>query len=318
MGNKNGSDIWEALALKYLSEYEIWDYLLDKKGKRKHFVNIIKQRLFEDVWNRMKNNGENKNPFIESINSQFIGNDRRTVIYIDENTRNATLENNKTHFILRINKEVYNNKGSYKSRSYLAHELGHTFLYNTDITPIQPYFKYPKGSLYFLSESKQDIYRKEEGLVFELALHILAPDEYMKRLVSPNPSLEEFINACEEFKITKEMMVRRLYWYVYNWNTGENYWSNSILYFYPYYGDNSFIQYPKGNKEVFRGYLIKKEKSFDIKKYWYKMIDLVIDALDSPGNIISKHLILSKNTFKEEAIYLPNESRFLIMLQPLT
>jgi len=48
------------------------------------------------------------------------------------------------------------------------------------------------------------------------------------------------------------------------------------------------------------------------------MIDLVIDALDSPGNIISKHLILSKNTFKEEAIYLPNESRFLIMVQPLT
>ncbi len=318
MKQNNVIDIWEGLAPKYLDKYDIWEYLLDKKGKRKHFVNSIKQTLFDEVWNRMKGSGENKNPFLESKNSKFIREDRKTILILDNKTDKATLENKGTHFEIRINKNEYNNKKSYKKRSYIAHELGHTFLYNTESTPIKPYFKYPEGRLYFFSNSTQEIYRKEEGFIFEIALHILAPDEFLRRIVSPNPSLDEFLKACNEFKITREMMVRRLYWYVYNWATGENYWSNSVLYFYPYNGDNSFIRHPKGNKEVFRGCVFKKERSFGIEEYWYKMIDLVIDALDSPGNVISKDLILSKKTFKVEAIYLPNEARFLIMVQPLT
>lgn len=317
MRERMESDIWEGLATNYLTKNETWNYLQDKEARRKEFVNLIKQRLFKDIWCKMEKSGETKNPFIVSKNSEFIRNDRRTKILVDKRTEEASIENKGAHFILKINEDIYNNKKSYKSRSCIAHELGHTFLYDTDLTPIKPYFEYPGGSLFFQSKTREDIFRKEEGFVYEIALHILVPDEYLRKKVSLLPSIEEFIKACEEFKVTREMMVKRLYWYTYNWSTGDNYWSDSAFYFYPYFGENSFIRHPKGNSEVFRGVLFKKERLFEIKVYWYKMINLIIDALDKPEKIISKQLELEKKNIKGEAIYLPNENRFLIMVKPL-
>lgn len=308
-------DIWQALSQVYLKDYEIIKY--NREGKRNEIIGLIKKRLFEDVWRRMQRYGETQPPFIISKNSKFLQKDRKAEIKETENVKFAIMEIKDGSFVIHINK----NLGITQKRTLIAHELGHTFLYNADKVPIEPY--YYRNRSFDLIEGALVIY-KEEGVIYEVGRHILVPSEILGKPLSHSPSLDAFMKACKTFLTTKDLMVRRLFWDTYNWEEKTNYWKNAVFIIYPItkIGDNEYPP-PNGNTEIFRGTLFK---NFKVKRVWPLLIPMLELGLNNAEEIINsedlrhsswfKPIKFKKNELKIELKYLPKDRRIYMLLCP--
>jgi hypothetical protein len=282
-------NLWISLAKKYLSSDEIQNAISSDDKKR--FLNLIKQRLFDDAWTRMEYFGETKPPFIESINSKFLQFDRKISIIETDQINYAKLDAIENGFILKINKS----KNETQKRTLIAHEVGHTFLYDVDEIPIKPIFSRDRVSDYF-EKDRHSLYSKEEAFVYEIARHILVPSNLLEKDLSLTPSLDMFLESCgkNHFHVSKDLMAKRLYWDTHNWDEELNYWPQSILLLYPIskLSNNRPIP-PAGNSEIFKG-KDKKFKKIDVKlKMWNSFIPVLHLATTSPNRtIISKNLDL--------------------------
>lgn len=310
-------DIWQGLSRVYLKDHEIMRY--GGEGKRNEIIRLIKKRLFEDVWRRMQRYGETQPPFIISKNSKFLQKDRKTIIRETENVKFAIMEIEDNLFVLHVNKKL----SVTQKRTLTAHELGHTFLYNVDKVPIEPY--YYRNRSFDLVESASDIaYKKEEGFVYEVGRHILVPSEILGKSLSHRPSIDAFMKACKTFLTTKDLMVRRLFWDTYDWEEKNNYWKNSIFLIYPLtkIGDNEYPP-PNGNAEIFRGSLFK---NFKATRVWPLLIPMLELSLNNAEEIINsedfghsswfKPIKFKKIELKIELKYLPKDHRVYILLCP--
>jgi len=310
-------DIWQALGRVYLTDYEIMQH--GRKGNRNEKTELIKRRLFEDLWRRMKNCKETTYPFIKSKNSKFLQNDRKVKIKETEDINFSIMEVKDDGFIIYVNK----NLSIEKKRTLIAHELGHTFLYNTDKLPIKPYFNRNRRS--DLIKSSQSVaYKEEEGFVYEIGRHILIPTEILEKTVPNNPSLSAFFKACKIFLTTKDIMARRLFWDIYDWSKKINYWKDAILIFCPIskIRRNKYTM-PRGNKEIFRGYFLK---NFQLKERWQFIIPILKYSLNKQEKIINSETIknlswdkpfkFKGSEFIIEMKYIPHDYRIYIMIYP--
>jgi len=319
MNNKN---LWQALAKKYLSSNEIQNTISAEDKKR--MVNIIKMRLFDDLWIRMEKFGETKPPFIELPNSKFLCFDRKTTIIETDEINHAKLETNDDGFLLKVNKL----KNETQKRTLIAHEIGHTFFYDVDNIPVKPFFTRDRVGDYF-EGNRTAIYSKEEAFVYEIARHVLVPSKSLERILPPTPSLDAFLESCgkNQFHISKDLMAKRLYWDTHYWVTEFNYWPHSILVLYPASKiEKNEILAPLGNTEIFKG----KDKAFkkiDIKmKIWDRLIPMIRLTLNSPNRtIFSKNLDeragfhglrIDRTTLLIEMKYVPSDQRIYILIFP--
>jgi len=267
------NDIWRILSRIYLTDHEIMKYV--RESKRNELVDLTKNRLFEDIWRRMKRWGEKSRPFInEPRESRFIKYDRKAEIIESENVEHAFMEIKPDGFLIFVNK----NKPTTLKRTLIAHELGHTFLFNLNKNPIEPYYNKSQGNLYMPKDSIT--YKKYEGLPYEIGRFILAPTEAIKMYVPKVPSLSRFLDACNAFRITKELMARRLLHDI-------DYWRNTIAIFYS--TDNikkGEYKYPPRN-EVYRGADVKDSRKFDIKSKWSLLTRFIDMSLNNPNELIT-------------------------------
>jgi hypothetical protein len=317
MNNKN---LWQALAKKFLSPNEIQNAISTEDKKR--MLNIIKMRLFNDLWQRMEKFEETKPPFIESTGSKFLHFDRKITIIETDQIDHAKLEAHEEGFLLKVNRL----KNETQKRTLIAHEIGHTFFYDIDNLPIKPFFTRDRVGDYF-EGNRTAIYSKEEAFVYEIARHVLVPSKFLGRILPLTPSLDAFLDSCgkNQFHISKDLMAKRLYWDIHYWETEFNYWPRSILLLYPISKVlKNEISSPLGNTEIFKG----KDKAFkkiDIKlKIWDRLIPMVRLALNSPNRtIFSKNLDekagfhglrIDKMNLLIEMKYVPSDQRIYILI----
>jgi hypothetical protein len=311
MDKRYPTNIWEALGKLYLTDSEIVDTVTkpDKTG----CIPIIKKRFFLDLWEKMENAGETSPPFL--LRSDFLSHICKALIRESNSVQWGNLELHDDHFLININKDLSENK----KRTVLAHELGHTFLFDTQTWPIKEIY-HRERSLDFLSPN---VYDKDEGFVYEIGRFLLVPSKVMRRYIDKTPSLSSFLKACSLFKTSKEVMAKRLFWDIYNFDSHEKYWSSALLIFYSIQEDSAEISWeiPKGNKYIYRGDFFK---NFQYADHWNLMIPLLNKALKSPDILIQSSLIERKKMrqiiFKGSKIdielkFLPKDKRIYILLK---
>ena len=277
-------DIWRALSYVYLDEKELLLYAPIEHRKR--LVGLIKDRLFENVWSRMQKYGERTPPFIKSFDSRFLSIDRKVKIFQINEIERGKMSVSGNFFMIYINRNL-----SFKEkRTALAHELGHTFLYDVDSVPIKPYCDVTVRDI-VAGNNREKLFDLQEGFVWEIGRYILIPSPALEKIVPRNPTINDFLDACKNFNVTKDVMARRLFWDVYDIDNGHNYWPYSALFIYPIAKiDDRMLPVPRGNSEIFRGAFFK---NFNIKMYWEHLAPIVTYCANNP-----KEMIKSKDFYE--------------------
>jgi hypothetical protein len=303
------SNMWEALGRLYLTNSEIIDAI--SKEDKKYFINTIKKRFFKKIWEKMKKNGENSPPFLYHRN--FLLECCKAIVNETEDTKWGYLEVDNDHFIINVNK----NLSDIKKRTILAHELGHIFLHDLETKPFSPIY-HRERSLDLLSTN---VYNEDEGFVYEIGRFLLIPSTAISNYIPKNPSLESFLKGCSLFQTSKDVMAKRLFWDIQDFNKGERYWNTALLFFYSIEEEGDFLwEIPKGNKNVYRGHFFK---NFPAEKYWHLIIPLLNKSLLKPDILIESPLIDTKKMrqikfknckIKIELQYIPRDRRLYVLL----
>jgi len=305
------SNVWQALGRLYLTDSELID--ANPISNNKKYIYLIKKRFFQSIWEKMRKYNEISPPFLEK--QDFISLCCKSIIKETEKIDWGKLELTNNNFIIHINK----NLNERKKRTVLAHELAHTFLYDFQINPIKPYY-HRERSLDLISKNVYDL---DEGFVYEIGRFLLIPSKVMSKYIAKNPSLVSFLEVCSLFNTTKDVMAKRLFWDIFDFDTDEKFWNTALLIFYSIPEDHTDIlwEIPKGNKFIYRG---KFFKNFHYSDYWKLIVPLLKTSLMRPDILINSSLIDTKKMkqilFKRSKIhielkFLPKDKRIYILLR---
>jgi hypothetical protein len=301
--------MWAALSRIYLTDSEVTD--ANPKTNSKFFINLIKKRLFLNIWEKMQKFDEKSPPFLTQ--NDFPLKCCKAIINETEDVKWGHLQLNEENFTIYLNK----NLNETKKRTVLAHELGHTFLYDLQKKPITPYYHRERS----LDLLHPNIYDLDEGFVYEIGRFLLVPSKAISKYISKNPTLDSFLDACSQFQTTKDVMAKRLIWDIHDFDTGEKFWNTALLIFYQIAeeGDDILWEIPKGNKYIYRGVFFK---NFHFEKYWPLIVPLLNTSLRKPNVLLKsslvdtvklKQIIFKNSKIKVELKYLPNDKRIYIL-----
>ncbi|MHA1731678.1 MAG: hypothetical protein ACTSU5_07025 [Promethearchaeota archaeon] len=275
--------VWDGLAKEYLTRGERNFYNRDPVGGRKKLILLIKRRLFRDVWDRMKRCGEVTYPVLMDWDSRFIREDRRATILPSDDVRLARLIVVNDEFLIQVNDSIFNRSPRF-ARTLVVHELGHTFLFDTSGPTPVPYFRSGGAPWMSIIKSTYDLYASEEGLAYEIGRHILAPDDLLRELLPSRPSLEAFLHASSELRMTYEYLAWRLYRDIFDRKPGKCYWPETILLFCPRESNSDKYLAPRGIKRVFRGTLFRHNRP-RIEQFWQALRGALSRAAREKGEV---------------------------------
>lgn len=307
-GEDNG--FW-VLKGEYLSKDELLD--IDDDAE---LLRLIKQRLYQDIWNEMREYDEREPPFIE-VDSPFVTVARRAEVHQTQSVDTARLAVRENGFDVYLNEDMW----PAKKRTKLAHELGHTYLYDLDRDPIRPRGDW-NPEFDALGDDENEMWRTYEGFAWEVGGQLVAPSAALEKHVASSPSIQAFRRAAEEkFAVTKLTMIKRLYWHTFDWPTGANYWPDSMFVFYP---DSKLAddltRIPKGNREIFRG---SRFPNLDMNEVWPELEPLVRRSESAPDQVVTPHYVnkydskfpisgTGENIYVE-ASYVPSHHRMYLL-----
>ncbi|MDZ7688647.1 MAG: hypothetical protein U5J64_07995 [Halobacteriales archaeon] len=306
--------LWDALAYVYLTEEELRYYSIEDENP----LSQIKQRIYDDIWKEMREYGEREPPFLSS-DSKYVKYGRKAKIIETNRVNTARMKVESNGFKIFINNDIWHRR----KRTLIAHELGHTYLYDLDTEPIEPYYEKDRVADYL--RRREEMWHMDEGFSWDLARQLVVPTPVLDRYIPKTPSLYSFFrNTKKRFEITYSIMLKRLYWSTYNWDKGANYWNNSVFLVYPDSKiDEDDIPAPKGNTEVYKG---AEYKNITLKESWDKLKPVVKYSLHQPNKLITPDEVMgisgydtisTKNsTLRAEAKYLPNAGKLYILLIP--
>jgi hypothetical protein len=309
MDERNPSNVWGALSKLYLTDSEIVDNI--SKSNKKEIIKIVKKRFFSNLWETMVKSGETSPPFL--LQSDFLSNTCKIMIQETNTVQWGNLEVHDDHFVVNINKNLSN----LKKRTILAHEIGHTFLHDTQTRPIKEIY-HRERSLDLVSSN---VYNEDEGFVYEIGRFLLVPTKTIHQYIPKKPSLNAFLHSCSLFQTTKDVMAKRLFWDVIDFDRDEKFWSSTLLMFYPFDdGQDDLSKIPKGGKYIFRG---ANYKNFKFEKYWDFILPIIKDAILKPDIVLNsvlidtkkqKYLLFKKSKIVLELKYLPKDRRIYVMV----
>lgn len=318
-------DLWEALGKIYLKDFEIMEYYREGDGGnrkvRKKILSLIKRRLFEDLLKKMQQYGENEPPFL--MKQDFIRNECKAIIKEVEDVKFGRMDVGYDSFTIYVNKKL----PYVQKRTLIAHELGHTFLYDRNRYPLEPLYRRKSDvDLLFTKDAKdvEYIYKADEGFIYEIGRFLLIPSGIMEKYIPRSPSIGSFMSACKTFLTTKDVMARRLFWDIYDWDEKTNYWKNSCFIIYPIQKikDKEFPP-PYENTEIFKGSLFK---NFNVRKVWSLLIPMLKITLNNAEKTIKsedlrelsqlKSIKFKREELKIEMKYVPRDYRVYILLYP--
>ncbi len=306
-------ELWMALARSYLSDYELSKSYNEKDPKV--MKRLIKKKISAMINEKLKVYGEKRLPILTDYNSRFITHDRRCTVTETDNVKYGKLIVTPTGFEIYIakNDEAGQKMRTARKRTFLAHELGHTYLYDTRVTPPKPLLD---ADFIASALSKVD-YGPEEGLPYEFGRELLIPTFILEKSIPRDASMGVFFQACKKFLVTRQFMAKRLFWNIYDYERNENYWSNSILIMYPLSKlSKSQERPPTGPNEIYKG---KYLKNFNVAKNW----ETFENVIDTCKNRVNQLVMFNESlTFRNikliiEATYTqrtPSDGGFLYIL----
>jgi Zn-dependent peptidase ImmA (M78 family) len=243
----------------------------------------------------MKIHGETRPPLInEPEKSEFVKSRKAKIIYADMNKIDGYLDVCTQGFSIIVNK----NLSETRKRSIIAHELGHTFLFDIQSNPIKPYLQ--------LEQSMKKRWESMEGLVSEIGRQILVPKAFLERYRYLNPSLKSFQKLRKIFNVTVDIMARRL---VHD----SKFWD--VFIFVSGFDENSKKLAIPMNKNRFKSK--KSFSDFNLNENWNVIQQ---ESAKSYEDKETKKIEIGKKRrtrYKIEAHIFPNSSIMLCMISPL-
>jgi hypothetical protein len=286
MGANNQSSFWIKLGHSLLGD-DYYYYV--KKGIEKE---EIKNRLFAYIWRLMKETDGQYPPFIKDpYSSNFIK--ARKIIDI-QYAENSVLDGRLIPIVGGFEMILYNSASlhEYRTRSTLAHELGHTFLYDLSKNIPEPYF-----------EPSKTINWEIEGFVYEIARSILMPAELLRKYATNKPSVKRFIWLQKKFRVSSNFLARRLIKDLILWN--------SFIF---------FASYDKISDEVKISRPFERFKSpfferFNVEEYENEIKDMVSYSYNHVNEIKKCNFLFGKEQYTIEAYNSEFSPRTLCILR---
>lgn len=174
-----------------------WIALRDVYGGNS--VAEIKERIFNYVWGQLRICGEREPPLIKNPEkSKFVKSRRAKIIYVDMDRIDGHLNVRPQGFLIFMNK----NLSERRRRSVMAHELGHTFLFDIHSNPIKPYSQ--------LKWSTKERWKDVEGLAWQIGRQILVPKLLLKKYCHSDSCVMLFEKLRRIFNVTTHIMARRV------------------------------------------------------------------------------------------------------------
>lgn len=310
-------NLWLALARKYLADYEI--SISYREKNQKVMKNLIKKAIASFIDKKLMYYNEKNPPVLKEYDSEFIIYDRKAKIIETETIKYAKLVVRQNGFDIYIAKnDEKNRKRSLTSkRTLLAHELGHTYLYDIDAIPPKPLIGNTDFTALILSKVN---YGPEEGLPYDFGRELLIPTFLLEKHIAKCASLKLFFQACRKFMVTRQIMAKRLYWSMYDYESGKNYWKDSILITFPLAKLRN-QEYPTSisPNEIYKG---KHFKNFDIKSRWEIITKLINNCKNEPNEVITTDtpFVFKSIELIAEGIYerrsLSNDGNLYILIRP--
>jgi len=210
---------------------------------REDLIKNAKETLWTYIWNRMRRYGEIRPPFIENPqSSDFVKSQGVQEIITSDIKGYGYLLRKNDHFIIVIKKGLQETK----KRSVIAHELGHTFFFDSN----------NKHIYFYENICSRNCWRFIEGPAFEIGRQILVPKQSLSEWVSSNISIEFFNELKRKYKVSKNIMAFRLIHDLRLWNV--------YMFFTKYDSTKDEIMLPRIH-ERFKGISFK---NFDLNKNW--------------------------------------------------
>lgn len=298
-----------ALEHRFLSKEEIVSEGEDAK------LALIKKRLYRTIWEEMRQYDETRPPFI-APDSQFVRHSRKCKVVETGEVRSARISRSESGFTIYINEDLW----PAKKRTQLAHELGHTYLYDVDADPIEPLGDW-KSDLDSVRDSDR-MWGADEGFAWEVGGQLVVPSQVLPTFVPPVASIRSVLRAATEvFRITKSSMVKRLYWHTHDWGDGSNYWPDSVLIMYPKRKVEDGMPPPEGNSEVFKGENFRNAR---LSEVWGSLAPIVRESVSAPGRTVfpgpanetSERRPVSLNgvSMRVEAKFVPRDRRVYLLI----
>ena len=226
-----------------------WDSLKNVYGGSSH--EETKNNLIEYVWGQMRINGEKDAPILHDLTeSRFITSRRAKIRYNDMTKLKGYLNVTENGFEIILNNEL--KKNPRRLRTIIAHEIGHTFLYDIDSTPIR--------SICPLKDTQLNPWETHEGLAYEIGRNILVPKQLLKRYSYLQPSINSLFELRDLFKTTFSILARQL--------VQESFW-DVFMFWTNFDKDIGRYQIPK---KKWRFKSKKSFKNFRLNKNWSSLI----------------------------------------------
>ena len=263
---RTSPSVWLLLARIYLKADKPYNLINSN-------IDLARKHVLEYVREQMIKHGELRPPFLkEPEKSKFIKSRKIVEIqYSNLEGRDGYLIVTNYGFKMLINNKL----GRRRKRTVIAHELGHTFLYNINVTPPKPYYK---------STPLEANWRNIEGPSFEIGREILAPEPWIKNYTRGlKPSIKLFNKLITIFDTTKTVMARRLVHDLKIWD---------VFIFFPKYDPQKRQILKPGVNERFKGK--KTFKKFNIDKHWTRIKNFIEksmktgEIIESPLRIVNK------------------------------
>jgi len=289
---KEMNELWTLLGKLYS------DKPLEGKD-RKDLVEEAKRRVFAYVWNRMRKHGEIRPPFIENPEkSSFVKAQRVQEIIPSDIRGEAYLLRKDNGFVIIIRKDLVETR----SRTVIAHELGHTFFFDADCEPIHPYV----GSTVNRPNDGDKLWSNIEGPAFEIGRQILVPEQLLpKYKVTSDISIKAFNKLRRKFNVSTDIMARRL---IHDLNA----WDDVCIFVTTYEGAG--IKLPK-NSERFVGPSFKKRR-FSLNKNWDTIVNILNDSINNADGVLSKRLKIERHAYHIESYCKERSPTILCMIKP--
>ncbi len=154
-----------------------------------------RELVLEHVWHTMRDLGEVRPPFLATPEKSAFVKSRKVsrVQYSENTTQHGHLIPDGGGFTLLVKVGLTPER----TRNVIAHELGHTYFFDVTKNPPEPF-------------STQDFsWENTEGPSYEIGREILAPRMWLLDRAQ-RPSLESFLSLMHDFRVSAQVLARRL------------------------------------------------------------------------------------------------------------
>lgn len=267
--NGENSSIWFRLAQLY-SDEPIPSFSSMKDGVRE-----CRKIVLRYVWEQMRRGGEIRPPFLKSDKSEFIRSRKVQILDSNINGSDGCLIPTNNGFSLLVKKGL----SETRRRGVIAHELGHTFLFDISQSPPRAYY----------TPSVKPEWRDVEGPAYEVGRQILLPEQWLKRY-KKEPSILAFYQLRNIFKASKYILARRLVQDLLLWEV--------YVFFANYDNTSKDVHLLKFAKGKFKG---RSFKQFSIQKHYDDLKPILMEACRNVGKIVEKKSRFGRTMYEVES-----------------